>query len=111
MLTYESLAEFYEADSRRARSGECDYGVWWRDGKNFPFYRVSYVQSTGEVYAYALTGTIRDRVKVLGSVKPDDDTIYYRTLDAILDGWTDHLHDVDGLSWIRDRIAESERAR
>jgi hypothetical protein len=113
-----SLAAFYEADPARARSGEADYGVHWQaGGQDWPRYRVSYVQATGEIYAVCQRGPCP--VRILGVIPPDQPpgpgaagssawhhaNRYYRTLDVILDGWADP--DISGhdLGWIERKLA------
>ena len=98
---YESLKAFYDEDPRRHRSPEADYGVHWTNGAAWPMWRVSYVQATGEVYAAELGSP--GRIEVLGTVPPDKDDIYYRTLDGLLEGWADESG--RPLSWVRERIA------
>ena len=105
MKTYANLDAFYDDNPERRRSGEADYGCWWRDGQSdYPRYRVSYVQKTGEVYAVQLGNEAK--VEVLGIVPPDDDRIYYRTLDRILEGWADHIHEPGSLNWVRGKLSE-----
>lgn len=104
-VTYPSLQAFYSEDPRRERSGEADYGVHWRSDQGWasPRWRVSYIQATGEVYALELGG--RSRVEVLGIVPPDDvpvGQVYYRTLDKLLEGWSDEGN--RPLSWVRGRL-------
>ncbi len=99
---YATIEEFYTENEERRRSGEADYGCWWTEpGQTWPRLRVSYIQKTGEVYAVQLTG---GQVKVLGIVPPDDDRIYYRTLDRILEGWADAIHKPGSLSWVKERL-------
>lgn len=102
------IAEWYAERTERDLSPECDYGVWWQDGKAFPRYRVSYVQLTGEVYA--LEGQTQE-VVVLGVVPPDTKEIgpkYYATLDKLLDGWEYQCGKPGSLQWVRDRLERSD---
>lgn len=122
---YPSIEAFYNERPERRTSGESDYGVHWHaDGRNWPLWRVSYVQATGEVYAVE---NGHCKVRVLGVIPPDPDEryrkdrpggiawsdrhdcgTYYRTLDKILDGWADP--DVTGhdLAWVVQRLQEHE---
>jgi len=53
-------------DPRRAKSLEVDFGVFWRLGKaNWPQWRVSWIEATGELYAKELAPD-SDRYIVLG---------------------------------------------
>ena len=36
--------------------------------------------------------------------KNDHHSVYYKNLEAILQGWTDHCGPKNGLTWIRDRL-------
>ena len=113
-IIYSSLEQFYAANEARRRSPEADYGVWWHDGVRCQFWRVSYVQATGEVYARRHQ---HGQVEVLGVVPPDPDErrsnglpygkTYYRTLDRLLEGWAEHCGRPGGLAWVRDRLAEA----
>jgi hypothetical protein len=98
MNTFPNIEVFYDDDPRRRRSGESDYGVWWTDGaRRWPNWRVSYIQATGEVYAKSVNGP----VEILGVVPPDPGQHYYRTLDKLLEGWSEGGLD---LSWVRERL-------
>jgi hypothetical protein len=112
MTEFAGRDEFELDNPWRHFSPESDYGVHWRDGQHaWPQWRVSYIRDTGEVYAIEQSGLLR--VRLLGTVKPDlvpagrDDLTYYRTLDAILDGWADP--DVSGfdLGWVAARLARA----
>jgi hypothetical protein len=93
---FESINDFYVADSRRLYSGEVDFGVLWRDGQMWPTYRVSWVMETGEFYAIRLSGR-HDRVELLGTVEG-------RTAaEDALDGWA-NIEPME-LSWVRARLA------
>jgi hypothetical protein len=104
-----NIDEFYAENPVRKNSGEADYGVWWLEGQmTFPRYRVSYIQTTGEVYA--INHTTRG-VQVLGVVPADNlstdylhGETYYATLDKILAGWEDKCGQSNGLQWIRERL-------
>ena len=113
MNFYPSLEAFYSANDARRRSPEADYGVWWRDDRRGGYCGVFYVKATGEVCAVHIGG--QEQVEVLGVVSPDPDESvqpgykrrrlpYYRTLDRILEGWIDHIHQPDGLVWVRERL-------
>ena len=114
MNTYPSIEAFYSENEARRRSPEADYGVWWHDGVGSEFWRVSYIQVTGEVYA---VNHQRDQVEVLGVVPPDQEDplvpgrrvwgrTYYQTLDRILDGWSEHCGQLNSLAWVREKLAQ-----
>ena len=107
-MTLYTREAFYESDRRRMASPEADYGVWWTNNlERWPYYRVSYVQFTGEVYAIESASGPTSWVLVLGVVPPDSvavGDVYYRTLDRILEGWAySPMH----LNWVRDRLARA----
>ena len=123
---FPSLEAFYNDRPERRTSGEADYGVHWRIHRcHWPLWRVSYIQATGEIYAVQQHDACP--VRVLGVIPPDPDErtngaervrgtpwayendlgrgTYYRTLDGILEGWSDP--DVSGhdLAWITRKLA------
>jgi hypothetical protein len=93
-----NLEEFYEANPLRKRSGEVDFGVMWRPPLHMSWHhRVSWIKYTGEVYAYdGATG----EVLVLGATPPNN----REAIEAALEGWTNHIHDADSLTWVRYRL-------
>jgi hypothetical protein len=109
MQVYGSIDGFYGARPERITSGEADYGVHWRDrNRDWPRWRVSYIQVTGEVYATCTGGQANGEVRVLGIVPADPvrpGEVYYRTLDRILDGWADPKVSGFRLSWVAERLA------
>ena len=121
---YPTLQAFYDADQDRLQSPEADYGVHWRLDHYRATWRVSYVQTTGEIYALYQSPSLQHNygrqrsegpVFVLGIVPADPvppDTrygdhhcVYYATLDKILDGWPACCGAENSLTWVRDRIA------
>ena len=113
MSGYENIKAFYDAEPRRRWSGEADYGVRWTNGPGWSYWRVSYIQATGEVYAVSERGRPQDfNVEVLGIVPPDDLTpgrVYYRTLDRLLDGWAKGGE--RDVSWVKERLKAWQGAR
>ena len=121
---YPTLQAYYDADRPgRMHSPEADYGVHWRlDGYDHTW-SVSYVKNTGEIYAVHQCMAFNSPTSramsygplfVLGTVpvdplpQTDHHSAYYNTLEAILDGWTEHCGPSNGLTWVRDRIANAE---
>ena len=117
-MTLTFLYHQFRHDAARGQSREVDYGIHWHTGATlWPQWRLSYLQATGEVYALRLSGNPPGPVRVLGIVPPDPDPgpgfpagslrvwqerRYYRTLDAILDGWADQ-EGLD-LAWAEARL-------
>lgn len=123
---YPSLADFYNANPARQRSPELDFGVMWRAaGRSHPQWRISYVDLTGELYAYELGAAGSSALEVLerlplrpceacaGTGGPDfgachrcGGTGFSRlAVDAVLAGWADVCGDEGSLEWARRRAA------
>lgn len=106
MNSYPNINAFYDDNPLRRRSGESDYGVWWRKWGDLGHWRVSYIRATGEVYAVERP---EGPVEILGTVPPDEEGLYYRTLNKVLDGWA--LSENWYLSWVRDRLSAAGYGR
>jgi hypothetical protein len=99
---YQSLSNFYRADSRRRSSREQDVGLWWRVGAYGPVYRAAWVRETGELYITRL-GALQDgggEVVVLGRARDRGE------LEEALEGWQDVCPQPDSMTWLRHRAAE-----
>lgn len=111
---FPTIGAYYAADDRRLRSEEADYGVHWRLDGWRDRWRVSYVRDTGEIYAVYNAGA--GPVILLGHVPPDPvadndyRSVYYATLERILDGWAARCTTPNGLVWVRDRLAAGATA-
>ena len=107
---YPTLEEYYAADERRLRSEEADYGVHWPLAGWEYRWRVSYVRNTGEIYAVHQGSTIGP-VFVLAIVPPDPvadgdrRSLFYATLEMILEDWPEQCGRPDSLRWVRDQLA------
>jgi hypothetical protein len=100
-LRYQSLSNFYSADSRRRASHEQDVGLWWRVGAHGPVYRAAWVDETGELYVIRL-GPLQDgrgEVVVLGRAESRSE------LDQVLEGWQDVCPQPDSMTWLRHQAA------
>ena len=122
--TFPDLRSFYGANPARLHSSEADYGVHWRLEGWSGTWRASYVRNTGEVYAvrqgrYRMgtlptgetvisTGREEGPVLVLGTFPIDPEAgpmdVYYRGLEAHLDGWARKCIEPNGLKWLMDRM-------
>lgn len=93
-----TLNEFYADNPKRERSGELDFGVWWRDstmpGHTF---RISFIQDTGEFYA---VDQQNDNVEVIGHAENYDEA------EEMLKGWADHCGPVGGMEWAKARLVK-----
>jgi len=112
---FKDIEEYYAENPNRRYSGEIDYGCDWKDSYSTDpnqFYRVSYVENTGEIYAIELAygGEVgyRDNqsngfVAILGVIPADERKCgkYSQTLDEILDGWADSDQKI---SWVKERL-------
>lgn len=99
------LPAFYEARGGE-RSGEMDFGVWWRTDalRSYTYWRVSVVKDTGDVYAIeSMPGAQTPRVIVLGVVSGRGDAAYNEA-ELLLNGWVDHIHEPNSLEWVRARL-------
>ena len=127
LQTFRNTEEFYQDNPERRHSEEADYGVHWRlDGWEGSF-RVSYVRATGEVYAVhqgpyrggvlptgetlVSTGSGDGPLLILGTF-PVDDTptrsdVFYRGLEAHLEGWPQRCREPNGLAWVAERMLEA----
>lgn len=101
---HDPLPDQTEQQRQRALSGEVDFGVGWHDGERLVWHRVSWCDRTGEVYAHSHR---ENTYKVLGATEPGD----RQGIERILAGWTDRMHDFDGISWVRRRLANAAQAR
>jgi hypothetical protein len=102
------LEAFWLDDIRRWRSMEADFGVHWHEGtRRWPLWRVSHLQATGELIAVCQRGSPAGPGRLVAGVPTDPcqpGRVWYRTLDALLEGWAepDTGHD---LAWITRRLA------
>ena len=103
---FKNLEAFYEEEPRRRWSREMDFGVHWHQPPWPHPWRVSYLRETGEVYAVHQDDLLGP-VLVLGVVPPDNDALFYRTLEKALDGWTVVAHLGARLRWIRNRLVRA----
>ena len=106
---FKDIEEYYAENSDRRYSGEIDYGCMWKDSYSTnpnQFYRVSYVENTGEIYAVELSyagDQSNGFVAILGVIPADERKCgkYSQTLDEILDGWADSDQKI---SWVKERL-------
>jgi hypothetical protein len=98
---YSSLAGFYAADARRARSRERDVGLWWRDDIGGPLHRAAWIAETGELYLVRLGPPDGGggEVEVLATVRDRD------SLERALAGWRERCGERRSLGWLRARAA------
>jgi hypothetical protein len=97
-VVHQDLEAFYISDERRRRSREVDYGVWWTlPAQDWPYWRVSWVEATGEFYAVAQLAS-GDGTTVAHAGFPSEEAA-----EAALAGWEDHCHE-GGLGWVWARL-------
>lgn len=73
----------YNADPRRARSRELDFGGWWSaNGKpmEWPRFSVSWIERTGELYVW---NSREDLYQVIGTFATE------REVERAMEGWAD----------------------
>ncbi len=99
---YADLDEFYAADPRREVSPEVDFGVMWRGGDDaLASYRVSWVEATGELYIYRMTGGHSHySVTVFDGLSLSRDAV-----DAVLDGWAIVCPQLLSVGWLLGQLA------
>lgn len=105
-IVYPSEEAFFAADERRRKSGESDLGVWWKGddhvpGAYGPWWRVSIVRDTGEIYAM---NQWTDEHRVLGKVPVGDtDRTWDDPAHEILTGWAQACGN-ETIDWVRRRV-------
>jgi hypothetical protein len=96
---FQSLDEYYEDDPRRERSGELDYGVQWTERMQiFPRWRVSWVEATGEFYAYNELNNDDGRLVVIGIAATREDA------ERVMEGWDEECGKSGSLNWIAHQL-------
>lgn len=107
-VEWPNMEAFWFDDIRRWRSMESDYGVHWHGGtRRWPTWRVSHLQATGELIAVCQAGGLAGTVRLIAVIPSDPcepGEVWYRTADAILDGWAEPGHGFD-LAWFPRRLA------
>jgi hypothetical protein len=99
---YRSLASFYSADPRRARSRELDVGLWWRERADGPLHRAAWVIDTGELYLVRL-GPVDEgggELEILARVNS------HERLERALQGWRERCGQPRSLAWLRQRASD-----
>jgi hypothetical protein len=103
---YDSLARFYNADQRRARSRELDVGLWWREGRDGALHRAAWVADTGELYLVRLG----DPADGGGEVELLAHGASRELLERALDGWREQCGAPRSLAWLRRMAALLRRS-
>lgn len=83
LVILDGYRDWIAMDKRRMASKEIDYGLYWtRTGseREFPRWRVSWIETTGELYAAQPT---KDRFILLGTIPLRD------RLDVLMEGWAE----------------------
>ena len=111
------LEQFYEADPRRRRSEELEFGREWTDANGRC--EVSWVADTGEIYAMLEPSghlveidPIGDErvqgpevselsIEVLGVVEGRD------AVERVMSGWEAAMKGPNSLEWVKNRIANA----
>ncbi|HXX89122.1 MAG TPA: hypothetical protein VEI83_02720 [Acidimicrobiales bacterium] len=110
------IEEFYEADERRRRSEEIEFGTDWADAHGAR-YELSWVADTGELYVMreplvpmaedpfgdvftSSVPTDQLSVAVVGWIADRDQ------VEDVLTGWQDAMRAPNGIGWLADRLRE-----
>lgn len=114
-MNWRDIEAYYDDDQRRRFSGESDYGCWYKDGAGGNW-RVSYVDTTREVYAVYLGGGYASEVLlggepvlIAGAGHGDGPVVLLGTFtsepeaDAALADWAQHCGEPGSLQWAWDR--------
>jgi hypothetical protein len=100
-----------QSEEQRARylSREVDFGVWWLEGdRAFPRYRVTWVEATGEIYAFrqaVFPGEEDGEIRILGVCRDEAE------LERRLEGWPDRCGEPHGLTWVAGRLVREAVSR
>jgi hypothetical protein len=111
-----NIEEFYEADERRRRSEEIEFGTEWRDGDGVR-HEVSWVADTGELYVMREPAPRMSEDgfgdEYSGSLPTDAVTVAVvgwiptRTrVEEVLAGWPDAMAGSGSLSWLETRLRD-----
>ena len=93
---------FY-ADAERQRSGEIEFGNFWRDEAGGDWHRVSWIKNTGELYAKNEQASVRDipeQVEALAVIPKE------RDVKRLLRNFEEWAFGPEGLGELRKRVAD-----
>lgn len=108
------IEEFYDADERRRRSPEVEFGTEWRDAAGVR-YELSWVQDTGELYIMRepVPPVWEDPFGDLGVQEASVNDVTVAVVDTIasleeveevLSGWQEAMARPQGVEWIAERL-------
>ena len=116
------IEQFYSADERRRQSAEVEFGNNRFDAKGSR-YELSWIEDTGELYAMIEPVPEADSWTPFGDIEVEDvktDTLLVTVLGTIatqaeveqlLDGWSGHMAQPDGVHWVAERLQAAGLAR
>lgn len=111
--TWDSIESFYgdnELGARRRQSAEVDFGCHWREGRDWgPWWRVSLVVDTGEIYGVCLAGA--DWCPEGGQVRLLGVGLSRHEADLRLEGWAEVCGNPHSTQWLDGRLALPKVAR
>jgi hypothetical protein len=91
------LQDFYDdkyLGQKRRLSRELDFGCWWRGKRHFPNYRITWVQSTGEIIRVELWN---EDCVILGTIENEAE------VEIAFQGWAKECGLPNSLAWIQAR--------
>jgi hypothetical protein len=115
------IEEFYQADERRRRSEEIEFGTEWLDEKGAR-YEVSWVADTGELYVMGEPNTHMS-VDLFGDLYEPQVTTSSVTVAVVgwipdrthveqtLDGWQQAMTGPNGIAWLTERLRQQSVPR
>src|SRR4051794_37459850 len=109
------IDDFYDADPRRRRSEEQQFGQDWHDARGCR-YEINWVQDTGELYAMSdEPGAIfYDPFGDVVAEKVSDEALGVRVIariasradvDELMRDWSQAMSQADSIRWLTQRIS------
>jgi hypothetical protein len=110
------IEEFYEADERRRRSEEIEFGTDWGDVQGAR-YELSWVADTGELYVMRepLVKMTEDPFGDVFNAAVPTDTLSVAVVgwiperaavEDVLAGWQEAMAAPNGIGWLAERLRE-----
>ena len=113
-----NIEEFYDADSRRRRSAELQFGQDWHDREGRR-YELNWIEDTGELYVMQDDPTplwfdpFGDVIPVMANAEALGVRVIKHvhgreTVERLLAGWEEAMPQEDSVSWLVERISSAD---